>query len=145
MKQYNNITTNHVLQTVLSSVVLAIFLLAVPSISFAAKAVPTSGAGGLPYQAPLQPLPQGVGANISNNIQQTENSGPPDSATTVPPAEVDAGVGLDEDALAHNTTSAVAGNSSSRTSRTVLWLLVVACLTGLLGWLWFVTNRHASK
>lgn len=146
MKQSNHAISYYALRSVLSCAALTTVLCAAPSISFAAKAAPSSGVGGLPHQAPLQPLPQGVGANFSNNIQQTENSGPPDSAGAVPPA--DAGVAADqaEDALDQNTSAGSnTGHSSSRTGRIVLWLVAIACLAGFLGWLWFVVNRHASK
>lgn len=145
MKQYSNKTIQYVAGGTVSSVVVATLLFVMPSISFAAKAAPESGVGGVPYQAPLQPLPQGVGANVSNNIQQTENSGPPDSATTVPPIEAGAGISPEEDALVQNAARAAAGSTSSRTGRMVLWVVVAACLAGSLGWLWFITNKHASK
>lgn len=146
MKQYNNIVTNHVLQTVLSSVGLVIFLLAVPSISFAAKAAPTSGVGGLPHQSPLQPLPHGVGANISNNIQQTDASGPPDSAHTITPVGADAvESGADETMSRAQVADKPLHNSSGRASLIVMWVLIIISLAAVAVWLWFTTYRQASK
>ncbi len=144
MKQLNNETMKYLAYCIVYSI--AIGSLCWASLPMAhAAARPSSGAGGMPYQAPLQPLPHGVGANFSNNIQQTENSGPPDSAATVPPVDTSVGSDRAEDILVQNASTGSSGNASSRTGRIVLWLFVFICLAGLLGWLWFATSKHASK
>lgn len=145
MKKFSSKTIQHIAWGIVSSAAVGVFLFVIPNISFAAKAAPSSGAGGMPYQAPLQPLPHGVGANFSNNIQQTENSGPPDSAATVPPVDTSVDSDRAEDILVQNASTGSSGNASSRTGRIVLWLFVFICLAGLLGWLWFATSKHASK
>lgn len=116
------------------------------SVSQAAKLSPSSGVGGLPYQAPLQPLPHGVGANISNNIQQTDASGPPDSAHTIPSVGADeAETGVNESVSQVRTAKSGADNTSIRTRRIIVWVLITVSLTTVVIWLWFTTYRRASK
>lgn len=116
------------------------------SVSLAAKLPPSSGIGGLPYQAPLQPLPHGVGANISNNIQQTDASGPPDSASTIPPVGADtAEDGVTQSTSQVRTADKGTSNASARTRSIVVWVLIVLSLAAVVAWLWFTTYRRVLK
>lgn len=115
------------------------------TVGYAATVSPKSGAGGLPHQAPLQALPQGVGANISNNIQQTENSGPPASSTTVTPVE-DSAAESGGEAIGAKTSQAESVSSTQKSEFTgiIFWVLAVACIAVFVTWLWHVTNKRVS-
>ncbi|MBL8031948.1 MAG: hypothetical protein JNK33_06550 [Candidatus Doudnabacteria bacterium] len=111
----------------------------------AATLPPKSGVGGLPHREPLQALPQGVGANISNNIQQTEGSDPPASATTVAPIDqsVEAGEAGEVGAKVSPPETDLSPGLSGLL-RGVLWILVVVGMVGFIAWLRRAVNKRES-
>lgn len=110
----------------------------------AATLPPKSGIGGLPHQEPLQPLPQGVGANISNNIQQTDSSGPPASATTVIPIDENEEASEIGGVEAAGLSEASASSGQSGFSRGVVWILVIVGVIGFIVWLRRSVNKQVS-
>lgn len=120
------------------------FLLFTP-VALAAKRAPAAGVGGLPYKAPLQPIPSGVGANISNNIQQSPDVGPPGSASTVTPVR-QAGEQPESNILQNEKTATISETKASTTPlRIGFWIAVLAGIIICIVWLWHITNRGAPK
>lgn len=117
--------------------------MSVASVAYAAKQSPSSGLGGMPYQAPLQPLPQGVGANLSNNIQQTETSGPPASAATIPVLESASGEVDSAAPPAHSAKSSAETRSRSK-GHVVIWTLIIGCVIGFVSWWWYARRTRTS-
>lgn len=127
----------------LCSVVVVLWSMIIPT-SFAAKLAPGSTPGSLPYQAPLQPMPHGVGANISNNIQHADALGPPDSARTVAPAEPAA----TESDIAKTTSSEQLAERPPRpgqTRRVIVWILICIIVAVVAVWAWLSAHRQTSK
>ncbi len=99
----------------------------------------TTVPGVVPSQAPLQPIPQGVGPNISNNIVQKPETGVPDSASTIPkvPEPVgDSTETVSDTSGLHASMPGAPAQSSGLARYILIAAIVVCCLIGLGLYLW---------
>ncbi len=117
--------------------------------AFAMQRVPDSIPGVVPHQAPLQPIPQGSGPNISNNIVQTPESGVPDSASTVTQGTSSSNENAgtpSEGVVGHSQPLVMSEHSSTPLRYMVVVILAVLILSGFGVYLWRQrSSEHPSK
>jgi hypothetical protein len=123
-------------------VIVSSIICVLPSVALAARRAPASGVGGMPYQAPLQPIPGGVGANISNNIQQAPDAGTPDSASVVAPPD-SGSASAESTSRAAKTTGPTVPSTPSRSPLAFVWFGVLLGIGLFIFWLWRVTHKRA--